>query len=226
MQDANAATPAKVINNFFIANPQNTLSVANLFFDRQRYAQDRRTWLCKEMSGGSQIKASSNDKTLQGKKSHHSISFSLSDPMSNIFEIIALLTGALYFGSTGYITLVEHPSRLALATEVAWSQWVQSVKSTPKYAASALIAAAAALIHGRASLLSPWTWGSVLLLAVLPFTVASLLPIQRRLINPDWPFHSDEVRRELKAWGNRHLVRTCLGFCAFALFIWAALKTG
>jgi hypothetical protein len=144
--------------------------------------------------------------------------------MSNIFEMIALVACALYFGSTAYITLVEHPSRLASSTEVAWSQWVQIVKSTPKYAASALVAAAAALIHGRMALRSPWTWGSVLLLAVLPFTVVSLLPIQRRLTNPDWPLQSDETRRELEKWGTCHLVRTCLGFCSLTLFLWAALK--
>jgi hypothetical protein len=146
--------------------------------------------------------------------------------MSDSFEVIALVACALYFGSTAYITLVEHPSRLALSTEVAWAQWAQSVRSTPKYAASALVAAAAALVHGRAALFSPWTWGSVLLLAVVPFTVASLLPIQRRLTNPDWPIHSDETRRELERWGTHHLVRTCLGSCAFALFLWAALKAG
>jgi hypothetical protein len=49
--------------------------------------------------------------------------------MFNIFEMIALFPCALYFGSTAY-TLVEHPSRLASSAEVAWSQWVQSVKMT------------------------------------------------------------------------------------------------
>src|ERR1700748_3683258 len=93
-------------------------------------------------------------------------SMSCSEPMPNTLEMSALATCALYFGSTTYIALVEHPGRLACSTEVAWAQWIKSVKLTPRYAASALVAATAALVQGRAAVLSPWTWGSIFLLVV------------------------------------------------------------
>ena len=144
--------------------------------------------------------------------------------MSKLLEIIALISCSVYFGSTLYVTLVEHPARLACCAEVAWAQWVQSVKRTPRYAASALVAAAAALIHSRASFRSQWTWGSVFLLALLPFTVVWLFPIQRRLTEPGWPFEAIEARAKLEEWGRRHSIRALLGACAFALFLWAALK--
>ena len=141
-----------------------------------------------------------------------------------MLEVTALLFSAIYFGATAYITLVEHPARLACSPEVALTQWAQSVKSTPRYAASALIAAAAALVHSKATLASPWTWGSILLLTVLPFTVVALLPIQRHLAEPNPRLEHIKTIAKLRDWGIRHSVRTCLGFSAFALFVWAALS--
>jgi hypothetical protein len=141
-----------------------------------------------------------------------------------MLETTALIFSAVYFGSTAYITLVEHPARLACSPEVALAQWGQSVKSTPRYAASALISAAAALVHSKFAPASPWTWGSILLLTVLPFTVVALLPIQRQLVEPNLLLERIQATAKLREWGTRHSVRTCLGFGAFALFVWAALS--
>jgi len=129
-----------------------------------------------------------------------------------------------YFGSILYITLVELPARFACSPEVARAQWLQSVRWTPRYAASALVAAAAALIRGKVALSSPWTWGSILLLSVVPFAVVRLLPIQRRLSILDRSVDPVETGTQLKQWGWRHAVRTCCAIAAFVLFLWAALK--
>jgi hypothetical protein len=144
--------------------------------------------------------------------------------MPTVLEVTALIFSAIYFGATAYITLVEHPARLACSPEVALAQWAQSVKSTPRYAASALISAAAALVHSKAALVSPWTWGSILLLTVLPFTVVALLPIQRQLAERNSLLEPIRAIAKLRDWGTRHSIRTCLGFSAFALFVWVALR--
>lgn len=141
-----------------------------------------------------------------------------------IFEIIALIFSAVYFGATLYITLVEHPAFLACPTEVALAHWRRSVRMSPRYAASALIAASAALFYSKAVLRSPWTWGSLLLLAVLPFTNLLLLPIQLSLATSDPDSSSIASQKQLKRWGQRHAVRTGLGGGAFVLFLLAALK--
>jgi hypothetical protein len=117
-------------------------------------------------------------------------------------EVTAVIFSAVYLGATAYITLVEHPARLACSPEVALAQWAQSVKSTPRYAASALIAAAAALVHSKAALGSPWTWGSILLLTVLPFTVVALLPIQRQLAEPNLLLEPVQAIPKLRKMGN------------------------
>ncbi len=75
---------------------------------------------------------------------------------------------------------------------------------------------------GRASV--PLGRGSILLLAVPPFTVTALLPIQRRLTESGQTFSPVEAHEMLERWGRLHSVRTCLGLCAFTPFLWQALK--
>ena len=77
--------------------------------------------------------------------------------MPQILEIIAIISGAVYFGSTIYVALVELPASMACSSAVALAHWTHSVKLTPRYAASALVAAVAALLYGKAALASPWT---------------------------------------------------------------------
>jgi hypothetical protein len=74
------------------------------------------------------------------------------------------------------------------------------------------------------ALSSPWRWGSILLLSVVPFAVVRLLPIQRRLSILDRSVDPVETGTQLKQWGWRHAVRTCCAIAAFVLFLWAALK--
>ena len=48
--------------------------------------------------------------------------------MLKTLHLIALLCGAVYFGATAYITLVEHPGRLVCSARMAWGQWVSKRK--------------------------------------------------------------------------------------------------
>ena len=141
--------------------------------------------------------------------------------MPEILPSIALFAAGGYWGAAAYVALVEHPARLACPTDAALAQWTESLPRTPRYAALALVAAAAALMHGRAAIDSPWTWGAVLLLAVLPWTVVAMLPAQRRLTDSRRNMAALETRPALEQWGRRHLVRVLFGVVAFALFVWA-----
>ena len=143
--------------------------------------------------------------------------------MPQIVPFIAIFASGIYSGATAYVALVEPPARLACAREIAWAQWAQSVRRTPRYAATALVGATAGLIQGRAGLGSLWTWGSVLLLIVVPYTVVTMLPAQRRLTMPTWDAASVETRTILEQWGRRHATRALLGVVAFAVFVWASL---
>jgi hypothetical protein len=135
-------------------------------------------------------------------------------------ESVAIVACTLYLGAAAYIALVEHPARLACAEEIALAQWTQSARRTPRYAALALVAAAAGLTRGGLAVDSPWSWGSVLLLAIVPFTVVAMLSAQRRLTAADWDPNSPDTRALLEQWGRRHAVRVCLAVAALGLFLW------
>lgn len=144
--------------------------------------------------------------------------------MFKIFEFIALDASAFYFGSTAYITVVEHSAHQACSMEVALAHWRHSTKLTPRYAAAAIIAACAALVCGKWAPSSPWTWGTILLLSVLPVTVAFILPIQIRLAQINQEASPTDTRKLLRQWDRLHGLRTLLGACAFTLFLWATLN--
>lgn len=136
--------------------------------------------------------------------------------------LIAILATMFYSGAAAYIAFVEHPARLACSTETAWAQWRQSVGRTPRYAASALVAAAGGLIQGRLAPSSLWTWGALLLLGIVPFTVGAMLPSQGRLTAATWDPAQPDTRPLLERWGRQHAVRLWLGVVALVVFLLAA----
>jgi len=70
----------------------------------------------------------------------------------------------------------------------------------------------------------PWILGVFLLLAVLPWTVLAMLPIQRRLDETRTTSADPEARRLVERWGRLHLGRLALGLGALALFLEGVLQ--
>jgi hypothetical protein len=142
--------------------------------------------------------------------------------MEKILAGLAILASGIYAGAAWYLTVVELPALRLGSTRCARAQWVQTIRWTPRYAASALIATVAALGAGHAGPASPWTWGAALIFSVLPVTVLVVLPIQRRLLESD-----DEAiwAPNLLTWSRLHGVRMVLGLAAAVTFISAALAS-
>lgn len=143
--------------------------------------------------------------------------------MHFVLEASALFFGAVYFGSTTYITLVEAPGRLAAAPDFAITHWKYCMLATPRYAASALLAAFAGLFIGKGHLSSPWTLGGVLLLLVLPITALTLVPLQRDLASSSKISETEAIRKSVKRWSIFHGLRTFLGCASYLLFLRGAL---
>jgi len=141
--------------------------------------------------------------------------------MIQLFSALAMLASGIYTGAAWYLAFVELPSLKTLPVQVARAHWAETVGRTPRYAASALVAASAALIVGRASPGSPWTWGAMAIFFVLPFTVAAVLPVQRRLLTPEGLFMWE---RHIDYWGKLHIVRVALGLAAMILFLGQMLR--
>jgi hypothetical protein len=143
--------------------------------------------------------------------------------MSDLAAFIAVLTCGLFTGASIYINLVEHPARLSCGTEIAATQWAPSYKRATvmqvTLALSATISGIAGWVLGGGTL---WLVGSVLIFAVIPFTVVVILPTNNRLLEPNRDRRSLETRRLLERWGWLHGVRSVLSLIAFAMFAWSA----
>lgn len=140
--------------------------------------------------------------------------------------IVALTCAALFTGAAGYITLVEHPARLALADGPLLAQW------KPSYDRALPIQSGLA-IAGGISGMSAWylsgnplcIFGSLVLLANWPYTLLAIMPTNKRLkmIRPEEA--GATTRALLVAWGKLHTVRSMLGIASTVIFGWALAVT-
>ncbi|HEU5217239.1 MAG TPA: DUF1772 domain-containing protein [Gemmatimonadales bacterium] len=139
--------------------------------------------------------------------------------MVHLIAGVALFLCALFTGAAVYVSLVEHPARLSCGTEAAAREWGPSYRRAAPMQASLAIAAALTgvmtWIHGEETL---WLWGGLLILAVVPFTLIVIRPINDRLLDPGRDPASAETRALLERWGRLHAVRSALGLAACLVY--------
>jgi hypothetical protein len=92
-------------------------------------------------------------------------------------QFIAIVATTIFAGAAIYINLVEHPARMACSTELAATEWA------PSHRRATLMQAPLALAGFFAGLLAWWpgaglAWlvGTMLILAVIPFTLIVIKP--------------------------------------------------
>ena len=138
--------------------------------------------------------------------------------------ILATLAAGLFAGAAIYITAVEHPARLACGAELAVREFAPSYhRATLMQAPLALVGCAAGIVAGwqRSDLVL--ALAATLLGAVVPFTLAIMLPTNKRLLNPALDARSPAALELLVRWGRLHAVRSVLGGASFVIFLARAL---
>lgn len=135
-------------------------------------------------------------------------------------EMLATLCCSLFAGAAVYINLVEHPARMECGPEVAMTEFPASYRrATPMQVTLAILGfvlSVAAWIGG-ASL--QWLVGGVVLVAVVPFTLIVIMPVNRRLLEPTLNTRSPEAAQLLARWGRLHAVRSILSVLALLVFL-------
>jgi hypothetical protein len=120
-----------------------------------------------------------------------------------------------------YVSVVEHPARLAAGTAAALAQWRPSYARAAPWQASA---AAVSLCAGLALWIGGggWAWGAggALVGLAIPFTLVVIMPTNRRLHDP--ALAPREAQALLERWGRLHWVRTALGLAGLAVTLWAS----
>src|SRR5580692_2275519 len=105
--------------------------------------------------------------------------------MRQTAEFLAVLACSLFTGASVYINLVEHPARMECGVEVAATEFPPSYRRATvmqaTLAALGLLSSIAAWLAGATFW---WLVGGVMLGAVIPFTLAVILPTNKQLLNP------------------------------------------
>jgi Domain of unknown function (DUF1772) len=70
-----------------------------------------------------------------------------------------------------------------------------------------------------------WLVAGVLQVAVIPFTLIAILPINKLLLSPTLDRQSVEAERLLARWGRLHAVRSVLSGVALLLCLYLAIVT-
>jgi hypothetical protein len=133
----------------------------------------------------------------------------------------ALVSATVFTAWALYITLVEHPARVASGPVAARAQFRPSYhRAGPWQASFALIA----LVSGTlvAVMTRKWIWlaGALAVGAVIPLTLIAIRPTNRRLLSRD-SLADTEVLRLLGRWGRLHAARTALGAAGLLVFLYA-----
>ena len=138
--------------------------------------------------------------------------------------LAALLSATLFAAVALYISLVEHPARLALDDGPLLAQWQPSYKrALPIQAGLAIAGGLSGVAAWYSSAEWQWLVGSIVLLANWPFTLIVIMPVNKRLLTMQRQEAGPESRRMLLQWGRLHDVRSALGTLAMLLFLWAVI---
>jgi len=136
-----------------------------------------------------------------------------------IWGLLAFAVAAAFSGAAVYINLVEHPARRALAPGAALAQWRRAYRrGFAMQATLAMIGGALGLVWFAAG--AGWLAlaGALVLLANWLFTLAVIMPVNRRLTATEPAGADDGTRALLDRWAQLHAVRSGLGIAATVLF--------
>ncbi len=141
-----------------------------------------------------------------------------------IAEQLALIAATSFASARGYITVIEQPARLKLEPRALLAEWRSSHKRGTVMQVS-LAVVAAGLGVASFVMMRNWQWlcGAVILLALLPYTLIAVMPVNRRLMSISADAADESVRDEVQRWGLVHAGRTLLGIAAALIFLWATL---
>jgi Domain of unknown function (DUF1772) len=140
--------------------------------------------------------------------------------METLLKVIAVLSSGLFAGAALYITAVEHPARISQGALIALHEFRPSYKrAAPLQASLAVICFLCSVVVWRLTGRLAWLAGGALVGAVVPFTLAFIMPTNRLLLDAASPLKDDEALVLLAKWARLHAVRAFLSLFGFAVLL-------
>lgn len=135
-----------------------------------------------------------------------------------VLELTALLCATAFAAIAFYISVVEHPARLAGDTAAALAQWRPSYRRAAVIqvllALVGVISAVAAFATGRGTMV---LIGGLVLALVIPFTLVVIMGTNKQLQDPRRDGNTPGTRHLLEQWGRLHWVRTAISLVALTI---------
>ena len=143
-----------------------------------------------------------------------------------IATLIATVATGLFAGASTYVTAVQHPAWLECGPAIAIKEFGPSARR------AAIMQGVLAVIGMVSSAVAwyqdsgvGWLVGGLLLGGLVPFTLVILMPVNRRLLDPQLDPGSREAGEHLARWGWLHAVRTVVGVAVFVAFVGLSLRS-
>lgn len=140
--------------------------------------------------------------------------------LSATFCLIATLCAGTFFGAAVYISLVQHPAAFNAGGVVPGRFFSPMYRrAAPMQASLAVIGSLAAVI--ASFMAAGWLWlvAGLVFIAVVPFTLICIKPVNDRLKEPARDPEAVETLELLRQWSHLHWVRSVLGGVALLLFV-------
>ena len=133
-------------------------------------------------------------------------------------EIVSFVFTGLFAGAALYVSLVEHPARMANTLGIALAEFRPSYKRASvmqvTLAVLGVAGAVGAYFLGRG--ISTLVAG-IVLATVVPYTLIVIMPITRQLLDETRTARTDDTEVLLEKWGKLHNVRTIAGLLALVI---------
>ena len=143
--------------------------------------------------------------------------------MEIILEFIAIGSAACSAGGAIYISIVEHPARIA-DPEIAIRQFRESYpRAVPWQASTAAICFLSSIILAFVDRNWLWALGGVALGIVIPFTLIVIFPTNKKILDPTTVLTPADAAMLLRRWGALHWIRSILGIGGLIALLAAGL---
>jgi hypothetical protein len=137
-----------------------------------------------------------------------------------VLELIAVVFTTAFAAIAFYISVAEHPARLATDTAAALAQWRPSYRRAAviqvMLALGGVISAVAAFVVGRRLTV---LIGGLVLAMVIPFTLIVIMATNKQLQDSRRDGNTPGTRHLLERWGRLHWVRTAISLLALTILV-------
>jgi anthrone oxygenase-like protein len=139
--------------------------------------------------------------------------------LKTVAEFLTVLACNGFAGAAVYVSLIEHPARMACGGEVAVTEFAPSYRRGAVMQASLAIAgflcSVVAFLTGASIW---WLVGGLLFVSVVPFTLLVIMPTNKALLDPSLDKQSESARELLSRWGKLHAVRSLVSLLSLERF--------